>query len=154
MNGGMRRAPTGRIYFRPFEPAHLGLLDLPAAERGPVNAGEWAAFLAPAFTWTGFVEGRVVGCAGLVPQWPGRAQAWLLVGPALPRRAWPAITAKVAAILDAGHAAGFRRIEATVVDGFAPGHRWIRRLGFRAEGLMRGYGPDGRDHWLYARLAC
>jgi hypothetical protein len=48
--------------------------------------------------------------------------------------------------------ADFRRVEATGRVGFDAAHRWFSLLGFDAEGVMRGYGPDGADHVRYARV--
>jgi RimJ/RimL family protein N-acetyltransferase len=46
-----------------------------------------------------------------------------------------------------------RRIEATVQAGFDPGCRLMDLLGFEREGLMRCYGPDGADHYRYAKVS-
>lgn len=90
-----------------------------------------------------------IACGGLITHWPGRAIGWLIIAP-LPRMAlWGKITRIVRQTL-AG--APYHRIEATVRSDFAAGHRWIREFGFEPEGLMRKYGPDKADHWLYARV--
>jgi RimJ/RimL family protein N-acetyltransferase len=47
----------------------------------------------------------------------------------------------------------FRRIEATALCAQQPACRFLERLGFRFEAIMRAYGPDGRDHALYARVS-
>lgn len=31
--------------------------------------------------------------------------------------------------------------------------KWAVFLGFKCEGIMRAYGPDGSDYWLFARVA-
>jgi len=143
----------------PFEPAHLARLRLRAAQAelqivlGQPGYGNSLAV--PGMAWTGLHAGAVVGCAGIKPQWPGRAIAWALLSD-IPRRSWPEITAIVGRQLAAAHLAGYRRIEATVVDGWPTGRRWVERLGFGAvepPHLMRAYDPEGRDHWLYAKVS-
>lgn len=56
-----------------------------------------------------------------------------------------------AAVKQALAAAPFMRIEAQIENSFAPGHRWIKALGFEQEGLMRKYWR-GRDFMLYAKV--
>ena len=44
------------------------------------------------------------------------------------------------------------RVQANVVCEFIPGVQWLERMGFKLEGKMHKYGPDGADHYLYARI--
>jgi len=143
------------IEFVPFTPAHLLALRLQAAQadlQPLLGQPEYGAALAGADTWTGLVDGRVVGCAGVLPQWPGRAIAWALLTRDLTARHFLRVHLKVLRVLRGAQDRGVRRIETTVDAGFDAGHRWARLLGFRPEGLMRAYSPDGRDHVLYACL--
>lgn len=143
------------LEFVPFRPEHLALLRLQAAQAylQPLLARpDYAAALAGPYTWSGVVDGRVIGCAGILAQWPGRAIAWALLSRELTARHFLHAHHKVAAVMKAAHRAGARRIETTVDAGFDAGHRWARALGFAPEGLMRAYSPEGRDHVLYARI--
>jgi hypothetical protein len=45
-----------------------------------------------------------------------------------------------------------KRIEFTVRNGFDNGERWAQMLGFRREGFMLSYYPDGGSAYLYARV--
>jgi len=45
-----------------------------------------------------------------------------------------------------------RRLETYVDVGFAPGHRWVKMLGFEVEGYMKSFRPNGDDMVLYARV--
>jgi hypothetical protein len=143
------------ITFAPYEPEHLRRIEVQAAQeewRDRVLSSEYARNLGvPGFTWTGLDGGRVLGCAGLIPQGGGRAHAWALLGN-IPPRAWPALVAKVRSVFDAAHAAGYARIEATVRHDFGNGCRLAKVLGFEVETLMAKY-YDGIDHFLYARVA-
>lgn len=141
------------ISFAPFLPEHLRRPELAGtryAER-LADPGVAAAIVTPGLSFSGFVGTRLVGCAGIYPIWRGRAVAWAVFGD-IPRRAWPEITAKVDEICADAHRSGWRRIETTVLDGFAAGRRWAERCGFVCEGLMPAYGPDGSDHWMYGRV--
>lgn len=45
-----------------------------------------------------------------------------------------------------------RRMQFEVKADYVEGQRWAESLGFEREGLMRAWGPDGCDHYLYARI--
>jgi hypothetical protein len=145
--------------FVPFHPDHLAVLQLQEIQaleqehlRDPKNLGALAAYIHhPPFAWSGEVHGLIVGSAGLIPMWPGRAIAWALIG-AIPPSCWPAVTRKVQAVLAAAHAQGYWRIEASCLAGFKQGERFLGLLGFKPEGLMEAYDPAARSNWLYARI--
>ncbi|MGH6915683.1 MAG: GNAT family acetyltransferase, partial [Geminicoccales bacterium] len=100
------------------------------------------------FAFTGFEDGKVVGCAGLVEIWPGRDCAWSLLSECGPR-AFLKVHCTVVRYLEARRT---RRTEMAVDVDHAAGQRWAALLGFRKEGLMKSYSPDGRDAFLYAKV--
>jgi RimJ/RimL family protein N-acetyltransferase len=98
-----------------------------------------------------FIQGKVVACAGVIQQWPGRGIAWAIVDE-LCKREFLALHNVVKRFLDV---CPIRRIEATVDVGFEQGHRWVKLLGFQLEApMMKHYGPDGSHAALYARVRC
>ena len=54
---------------------------------------------------------------------------------------------KASRIEEDGEVRGF-----AVVHGDEPARLWILKLGFRYEGTMWSYGPDGKTHDMYARV--
>jgi hypothetical protein len=134
---------------RPFIRADLGALgfDLPA----------WCA---SAFTatvqehaWTVLRGGQEIASAGVRPIWPGRAEAWTVLGPDLDRFDLLYLTRKVGQRIESlRQVLGFRRLEATTRVGYIAGCRWLELLGFEPEATMPNYAPDGGGHRLYARL--
>jgi len=46
----------------------------------------------------------------------------------------------------------FVRIQAVVRTDWLVAIRFIERLGFKREGLMKKFGPDGNDFYLYGRI--
>lgn len=142
------------ITFVPYKAQHLRALELQPAQHAWLDRmmqEGYAEALEATRAWTGIIDGRVVGCAGLTQQWPGRAVTWALFGK-IPKRAWPAVLRKIRAELDAEHMRGTRRIEATVVSTFGPGCRLVTKLGFMIEGKLRAFDQIGQDHFLYARV--
>lgn len=145
------------IEFVPYEPWHLEALDLQPMQswwRDKLLAPGYAQGLANDMAWTGFIDDRVVGCAGFAPQWEGRVIAWALFGRDVPKKAWASIVAKVRrefknTLQSQGHK---HRVEITVPATFGEAIRLANILGFEVEGLMKKYGPDGSDHLMYAKV--
>lgn len=138
----------------PFKPEHLTelLLQPSQAVMQPVLAqqdyGQMLYKAGPAYA--AIIDDKVVACLGIIPQWEGRAIAWGLVGSEA-GKAFYGIHKAVKKFLDLQD---YRRIETAVSTDFEQGHRWAQLLGFKNEGTMRAYTPDGRDCDLYARLKC
>lgn len=139
----------------PFRPRHLTGLRLPAAKaylQRLLDRPDYCASLnVPGLTFSGVIEGRVAGAAGILPQHDSRALAWALLEP-LPRRAWPAITRRAREVLDEAHGRGYERIETLVHADDPAGMVWVRRLDFVLEAWHRRYLPDGADALLYVRF--
>lgn len=135
--------------FVPFELEHLEQIGLAPQ----LLALSSSAMRVPELSYSGRVGELIVGAAGIVPQWTGRAIAWAAFSP-FKRREWPVVTRKVESVLAIAHARGYRRIEAYVAGGFPAAHRWIRRLGFELETPdgMKGWDPDGLTYFMYARV--
>lgn len=101
-------------------------------------------------SWTMRIHGRVAGCAGIIPIWPGRFQAWAYIAADIGPAGMIALTRAVRRFL----AVHDGRIEAHVVDGFKEGERWAKMLGFKRETPrpMRGFMPNGAAANLFARV--
>lgn len=100
-------------------------------------------------SFTGLVDGKIIGCAGIVKYWEGRGEAWAAFDPNVSRRLFCEVRAIVYRMFEI---APFRRIEAVIVKGFEPGCRFAESLGFKVEApLLKGYFPGGVDAVLYAR---
>lgn len=139
------------IEYRPFKVGHLAYITPQPLQRrehamlvqsGAAGALEGTLALS---AWRGVT---CLGAAGLIHITPYRAMAWAI----LSDRAGSdmlGITRKVRRVLSA---APYRRVELTVVDGFAEGHRFAKLLGAKRETPepMRFFGADGEDEVMYA----
>lgn len=136
---------------RRFLPTDLMLIALQPRQRSvqaEACTPEYAAALAqhgPCFT--AYHNDMIVGCIGLVEQWPGCARAYAF----LSQDAGRYMIGLTWRIRDWLRANPIRRIEATVESSFDAGHRWVKRLGFVHEARMDLYWNE-RSADLYARL--
>jgi len=94
----------------------------------------------------------VVACAGVTVFWEGAGQMWMRAG--VLSGCYPVALARHCRVLIRRFedVLRLRRIQATVKADNEPALRFIRWLGFRAEGLLRGYGPEGADYIMFARV--
>ncbi len=162
------------IEFISFRPDHLALI-VPHASQGTI----WVppddvlrSLAVPGISTTGILRStpdaadvlgnpsrtthpgsiKIVGSAGVLPVRPGLAQAWAVFGD-IPKRCWPAVVGRIRVALERAHLAGARRVEAQVRRGFGPGCRLARLVGFEVEGILRSWGPDGSDFFMYSKLS-
>lgn len=134
----------------PFDPVHaLGMRVQPNQALPP---DEFLRALAtPAGeAYTGMVDGRPIGCAGVVELWKGRALAWAL----LAEDAGPHMVSVTRAIRFFLATVPYRRVEMAVDAEFPAAIRWAEMLGFKRETPepMPAYLPNGRACYQYARV--
>ena len=98
--------------------------------------------------FSAMLDGRVIGCAGVWMIEPHRGIAWALLAEDIGKSIFHMHKA-VKRFLEEVE---IQRIETAVDYNFHAGHRWAKMLGFRAEGVMRRFFPDGHDAILYARI--
>lgn len=134
-----RKGDSEKIDLQPSQCYSGDLADLSQDLTGLSDAG---------LAWTGEVDGQIICCAGLAPQWHNRAIAWALVGKSAGKH--------FAVIHKAIHrgivAAPYRRIEAHVDVGFPQGARWMKMLGFEIEAYKKAFRPDGADMLEFVRI--
>jgi hypothetical protein len=139
------------FHIEPFKVRHLDEFELQAAQTGLrafLEQGHALHLAEDSFAFTGFQDGQAVGCAGLIELWPGRDCAWSLLSDCGPR-AFLNVHRTVLRFLDARRT---RRTEMSVDADHLAGQRWAELLGFKKEGLMECYSPDGRNAYLYAKV--
>ena len=149
-----QRVDRQQIVLVPFKARHLHRLDLQQSQRylssymtdeelkGLENTKYCQA-------WTYLVDGEPVGCCGVLRQWEGRAVAWMYLDKGAGRH----LIRGVRFIKRYLETTPYRRIEATVDEGFEEGHRLVKMLGFKLEAeCMTGFLPNGGNAALYARV--
>lgn len=99
-------------------------------------------------------DGEILASFGVWPLWPAVGRAWAMLSEEVLRDYPLTLHRSVSQLLPfLEERDEYRRLEATIRQGHSAGHRWIRHLGFRREGLMQNYGIGGTiSYHLYARI--
>ncbi len=135
----------------PFKAEHLASLSLQEAQLSAspqLTDPEYGKMLEGMYAYSLIDGDEVLCCAGLMQVWEGRSLGWALVSRKAGKH-FMEIHRNVAAAI---RMCPDRRVEIAVDSEFPEGKRWAKMLGLTYEGTMRGYGVDGRDHDLYARV--
>ena len=106
-----------------------------------------------AFTMLNADGSEVLGCFGIDDLWVGSGHLWSAFAPGA--LAEPGAYRRLRSVVDKiwnGAAFGYHRWQAVVGAKDPEGIRLLEHLGMRTETLMRRYGPNGEDFWLYARV--
>lgn len=135
----------------PYEASHIGLIEAQPQQLHMVSQASFEYLsnlksLGPAYT--GVLDGKVIGCAGIIQSTFGSGTLWALLHRDAARHML-GIHRCAKRLLDLHQ---MRRLEATTEVGFLAGCKWLEMLGFKPEGIMPSYGPDGASHWRYGRV--
>lgn len=140
------------IEYRPLKAEHLIAMRAQSAQTRDLSF--LVGFAEPArledgMTFSGWVDNACVAAGGVLPRWPGHGDVWCVLAPDA-RFELLSLTNFGRELFDAQP---YRRLTATVLCDFLPGHRWLEMLGFTREiARMRAFDPDGRDHAQYVRI--
>jgi len=96
-------------------------------------------------------NGHLVVAGGIFPVWDGLGEAWMIPSDQIPKYKIKMIKTLRNHIDLITEEDGLRRLQATVRDDFDIAKKFIEFLGFKREGLLKNYGPDGTDHIMYSR---
>jgi RimJ/RimL family protein N-acetyltransferase len=100
-------------------------------------------------SFTGEVDGTIVGCGGVRVLWPKVGEVWMMLSPNVngyPIKTWAVIKEGFEKIVQEND---FNRLQGWCRKGFAKAHAVFKHLGFEPEGIARNYTPDGIDCVLY-----
>lgn len=134
-----------------FQARHLQQIDLQ-----PAQLPTWKAYGSPAYAsalentlaYTGRIRGRIIVCGGIIDVATDTGHMWCF----LSRDARHHMVRLHRTAQRFLKVAGKQRLCATSEVGFDDGCRWLDLLGFERTDLLRAYGPDGSDHYLYEKV--
>lgn len=101
---------------------------------------------------SGFCDGELLVCAGIMSQWPGVGVAWALIS-GNGRKHYHFVHRAVREGLEYFiQRLKLNRVEANVNDDLEAAKRWVEVLGFSEESVMPKYGPRGETFRKYVIL--
>jgi len=103
-------------------------------------------------SFTGLLNDKPIAAGGICYLWDGVAEGWVLASRDIFK--YPIFCAKTIKrrtdLLAKNNK--LKRIQTAVKADSDTAIRFAEWLGFKREGLMKNYGPDGADHYLYAKV--
>jgi len=140
----------------PFVPEHMQQIGLSAADRNMFAAipdidARLEHVAREKTAWTIFYQQQPALVMGLEYKWATNHEAWLVPGKlaiehgSLLSRGAKRFFDKI------GDKLGLRRMQIVVCVDREKAVQWAKFLRFEREGLMRCYGPEGKDYYMYAR---
>ncbi len=102
--------------------------------------------------FTGLLDGKPIFAAGMKIIWSGVAEGWVLATKDVldhPIAVAKAIKKDFARIAKENN---INRVQSAIRANYTTGLKFAKWLGLEEEGLMRKFGFDGSDQYMYARL--
>jgi hypothetical protein len=98
------------------------------------------------------LEGEtILGCGGMIMQWPGVGLMWLMATKAMRRRPRTLLRMSAAVLQEIRSKHKIHRFQVFVDPAQSRHVRFVEALGFTLEGRMIQHTVDRKDHLLYAR---
>lgn len=145
----------------PFEPWHLSVMDF-REEQNDADAlrgddllcfeygGRLKAQAADGCAYTAVYNGFPIACAGIALGMPHVGEAWSFFDKEFveaPGKVKYHIYSVIRQHVHSNKAV--HRVQANCQVSFTTAQAWLEKLGLKQEGIMRGYGEDGEDFYLY-----
>jgi len=108
-----------------------------------------ASHLAKGPAFTGIAPEGIIACGGILPLWKGVGEAWVVTSELVnlyPLTFAKVIWRKLGELIENNH---FERVQTTVDKEHIVSQKWVERMGFQNEGLMRKF-LGGRDFYRYS----
>lgn len=112
---------------------------------------KWAKLNEESTSFSGFCDGKLIGCAGIRIVWEGVGEAWALASQDIykhPKSAFKNVRDYLDKIIKEQ---GFWRVQANVRIDNPMGIKFVQMLGFKIEGKMEKFNIDKTDAYLFAR---
>ncbi len=102
--------------------------------------------------YTARLDNRVVFCAGIYILWEGVGEIWSIVDERATGLAYEIFIWQSQLLSTEIKKRGFNRLQAHVAKKWVSACKYMKRLGFVQEAVMRKYGVSGDDYILYGRV--
>ncbi len=104
--------------------------------------------------WTGFYLGKPIVCGGIHPLWEVGlvAEVWIIMQRGQNKHKFFMLKNIKKYLEEVIKIKKYKRIQASIRADFKEGVRFAKWFGMESEGLMKQYGPDGKDYIRLARI--
>lgn len=109
-------------------------------------------YIDKSYAFTGIAEEGIVGIAGIMPMWPGVAEAWFFSSDLLHKYHRQVLRAMKLKLDIAQEEFKLHRLQARTADGFYKADKFLKVLGFKYEGPLVGFCSNAKDYHLYTRI--
>jgi hypothetical protein len=103
-------------------------------------------------SWVVVIDDRPRVIAGFDQLRPGVWQDWMFSTTEVWTDYWRTVTKVARRVMDAMVDQGAHRLQCVSLASRIHAHRWYRPLGLQLEGTLRGFGVNGEDALMFARL--
>lgn len=141
----------------PFSPFHVSMMNLNEHDETAkrcvpdwLRRLEGQSALGPAFT--GIYYGKPMLSFGIIPIWPGLAEAWMIPDRDISCVAVPLCRVSRQFFNHCETTMALRRIQITVRSSNVRAVEWAKFLYFEPEATLTAFGPDGEDYLMMRRL--
>ena len=136
-----------------FQPDHIDQISYRSADAVFVqeNKGELVGRLPKGMSFTGTYDDQVFAMFGLVPYWKGCYECWLIPASNLDTHMMKMHRTAIRFFEYTAKVLRAKRYQCYVFSENVRAIRWIEMMVFKKEGLMKNFGPNQEDHFLYAR---
>lgn len=134
-----------------FEPEHIYKLRLRDEEEDVRNLKIYENITGPAVTI--LINNKPIACGGvhIFDTNRGVGEAWVVCDRNINKYIKPFFEISAGFLNEVIKTYGLRRLQARVVVDFELGVQYVEHLGFKREGTMKKFGPDGDDFYMYGR---
>jgi hypothetical protein len=145
------------LIFLPFSSVHLDKLGMTDADDLVMQSlhdiqERLIALEESKMAWTIFYRGEPALCYGFEYKWQTNIEAWLIPGQVAIKHG-TLLSRGARRLFDKiGPHIGLRRLQIVVDVEREKAVQWAEFLKFKREGVMKEYGPEGHDYYMYARI--
>lgn len=136
-----------------FKPEHLELID-------PLGDADIKNRVRPtlvqsitsdnAIAFTIFHKEKIISICGIYLLWPGVGEAFTVMCKDIKKYGLSLYKAYKITLPTVIKALKLKRLQAVIIVGFDEGVRFIEKLGFKREGIMKKWSPTEQDVYIYA----
>ena len=146
--------PKNIITVRPFHPDQVNYMKLREEQKDAMTRatihGAHLINQYSKFSIAVYSGDTLLFVGGVCPLWKNVGEGWLLVSEVFPKFFKESPKVLLKGLKVCFKSMPFQRIQTPVLEGFDQGCRFVELFGFKKEGLMKKYGPDGKSYYRYA----